>query len=582
MVRDVVDPGGRPLAAVGMAHARLAILDLDPRSDQPFETDGHWLAYNGEIYDFRALTPGMERRTEGDTEALLWLLRQRGLGALAEANGMWAFCWLDPQRRVLTAARDRYGKKPLFYRFDADRIAFASEPGALHVLWGTAPTARRDRLDGFLAEGWLLPEADGTTFLEGVHEVRPGHALEFDLASWTFREVHAAPIEFGSRDHEAEDPERLPALLADAVEARLLSSRKVALLLSGGVDSSLILSILAARGRLGEVVCVLGDAGKSEDADYARACLSAVGAKGLDLALDYGGAGLSHFLTVCAHQAKPFPLIGNVLGMAALYRAAAGEGVSVALDGTGADELFGGYWQRQAGFALRDAARQGDSGLSARLRAGGMLPPELASRDDAALLSGPLPTPQRDALSEEDVALLRPECAAAVRLARSSDPLSGHEGSFAEALVADAGAGRMQEWLWQNDRNAMASGIENRSPFLDHRLARHRARRGADAFDGAFNKVRLRALFPRFVALPTAARTEKQGFRWVYGRFLRQNAAALVELMAGSKLVAEQAPIDRLARLMAEPQAAVGSRLVQRLIVLAGLEATGRLVSDGG
>lgn len=569
-VQAVLDRHGGPLAVIGLAHARLAILDLDQRSNQPFSDDGHLLVYNGEVYNFRALTNGMHRRTEGDTEALLWLLRRAGVGALGKANGMWAFCWLDPVRRVLTAARDRYGKKPLFYRIDADRAAFASEPAALMALWGSAPVANASMIESFMAEGWLLPTEDGSTVLQGVREVKPGHVLELDIATWTVSEKLAAPIEF-----EAAPNLSLADTLVDAVRARLLSDRRVALLLSGGVDSSLILSILAARGWLDEVVCVIGDAGKSEDARYGRACLDALGIKGLELSLDYGNASLDRFLEVCAHQAKPFPLIGNVLGMADLYRAAAAEGVRVALDGTGADELFGGYWLRQAGFAMRDAALVGDADWLRQVRDGGMLPAELAGLDNDALCRGPLPTPVRDVLAPGDLALLHPARRRGVQRAPSSDPLVGFQGSLAKALERDARAGRMQEWLWQNDRNAMASGVENRSPFLDYRLARHLSRTPARSFDGAFNKPALRSLFAQFTPFPTAHRREKQGFRWVYGRFLRNNATALMTLLADSQFVAQYAPIDALMRLMADPDIAIRSKLLQRLIVLAGLEARG-------
>ncbi len=574
-VQPVLGEDGGEHAIIGLAHARLSILDLDPRSNQPFASDGHLLAYNGEIYNFRALTQGMERKTEGDTEALLWLLRQRGTAALTDANGMWAFCWLDPARGILTAARDRYGKKPLFYCFDADRIAFASEPAALMALWGAKPVAETGSLDSFVSEGWLLPAADGSTFLKKVREVRPGHVLELDLARWSLREERAVPLCIEADPGDPDQP--LAELLADAVKARLLSDRKVALLLSGGVDSSLILSILSARGWLSEVVCVVGDAGKSDDARYAHACLDQLGIAGLELALDYGEASVDQFLDVCAHQAKPFPLIGNVLGMADLYKAAAAEGVRVALDGTGADEIFGGYWQRQIGFAMRDAARAGDLGWLRRLREGGMLPRELASLDDADLCRARLPIPARELMAPEDLALLHPARRRGVELAPSSDPLADFEGSFAEALARDATGGRMQEWLWQNDRNAMAAGIENRSPFLDYRLARRLAGAGSSKFDGAFNKTALRALFGCFTRLPTAMRQEKQGFRWVYGRFLRQNGPALMSLLANSHLVAQYASVDSLARLMVDNDSAGRSKLLQRLIVLAGLEARGRL-----
>lgn len=576
---------GDVIAGLGFGHARLAILDLDPRANQPFCRNGHMLAYNGEIYNFRDLGAEMALSTTSDTEVLLELLTVGGSDALAAANGMWAFCWFDPVRRRLTAARDRYGKKPLFYSVDAERICFASEPTALLAMTGAKPRARAGSLDSFVAEGWLLPGRDGATWLDGVQEVKPGHSLELDLAAWTLTERLVTPIDDGIHD-DGTGPDRrdkdlsLADLVADAVEARLISDRKMALLLSGGVDSSLILSILAARGRLDDVVCVTGDAGKSDDAAYAQACLDQLGVKGLNLKLDYGDSGFDHFLDVCAAQGKPFPLIGNVLGMAALYQAASAEGVRVALDGTGADEIFGGYWYRQAGFAMRDAARANDQAWLGRVHAGGMLPGVLQGGGSLELLRDQLPTPERDLMGADDIALLRPEQRQCVISAPSSDPLVGFAGTFEAALALDARAGRMQEWLWQNDRNAMAASIENRSPFLDFRLARFIAGEGSDRFDGAANKQQLREMFSRFVTLPTAKRMGKQGFRWVYGKFLRQNSKAIRDVLHRSRIVTQYVTADTLSRLFSDPERLAGSRLIERLVVLAGLEARQRLFVD--
>jgi asparagine synthase (glutamine-hydrolysing) len=581
---DVRNSQGDKLAETGFGHARLAILDPDPRSDQPFVRNDHLLAYNGEIYNHRDIGIGLPRETTGDTEALLGLLMRDGLAGLERANGMWAFCWLDPERCVLTAARDRYGKKPLFYLFDKTRLCIASEPMALLALAGLKPRPDTTRLDAFMAEGWLFPAADGSTHLEGVREVRPGHALELDIARWALSERRVCQLVTAPETSHPAGCDGGPAtqaelaeILADAIRLRLLSDRKVALLLSGGIDSSLILSVLHARGWLDQVVCVTGDAGKSDDAAYARRCLDQIDVKGISLELEYGDASVDGFLDICARQAKPFPLIGNVLGMAALYRQMASEGVRVAIDGTGADEIFGGYWYRQAGFALRDALRSGDREWIGDIVAGGMLPDELRGLDHKHLISQPLPTPARDRLSVVDLALLRAESREGIANAASSDPLTGFGGSFHQALVADATAGRMQEWLWQNDRNAMAAGIENRSPFLDPRLARWMGSDRLGKFAGNMNKPELRALFAAFTPMPTSGRVEKQGFRWVYGRFLRGNAKAIRELLAGSAIVAGYLRPEALSTIFASGEAMAESRLIQRLIVLAGLEARGCL-----
>jgi asparagine synthase (glutamine-hydrolysing) len=276
--------------------------------------------------------------------------------------------------------------------------------------------------------------------------------------------------------------------------------------------------------------------------------------------LDYSAGNFAQFLSVCAAQGKPFPLIGNVLGMHALYRAVSDHDIRVVLDGTGADEIFGGYWYRYYGFARRDAERQGDAAwLSSTL------PPSGRQKN----------LPEREALLPADRQWLKDGTAKRLAETRARDPLVGFEGSFNDALQLDATAGRMQEWLWQNDRNAMAAGIENRSPFLDFRLSRYLATSYDAKFGGSFNKRELRPLFETFTPLPTAQRVDKQGFRWDYKAFMRNNRASMIELLGDSRLAARHAQMDALVSSLRTCDDLFDSRLVHRLLVLAGLEATG-------
>lgn len=569
-----------PAVHVAMGHARLAILDPRPRSDQPFTLGHSTLVYNGEIYNFRDIAgrlrgAGVELATTGDTEVLLRVLERDGPAGLAAANGMWALCWLDRRRRRLVAIRDRYGKKPLFYCRSGDSIAFASELRAVLALSGRRPVHTPGSVEGFINEGWLIPRADGHLHIEGVQEVRPGHALEIDLDSWTMSERALTPIECGEAGRQCPD-EELAATLADAAELRLVSDRRVGLMLSGGVDSSLVLSVLAARGLAGQVTCITGDAGKSEDAAYARRALEQLGLPSLQVPLDYSATGFEQFLAVCRHQEKPFPLIGNALGLPALYRAASDSGIRVVLDGTGADEVFGGYWTRHAAIAMRDAARAGDEAWLDGLRAGGQVQGRLAEAGRTALM-GPLIKPLVHRPGARELAYLRADARHAVETAAVSDPLVGFAGNLGEALARDATAGRMQDWLWQNDRNAMASGVENRSPFLDHRLARWMATGYAAKFGGQWNKLELRRIFDRFRPLATGSRVEKQGFRWVYGRFMRANRAAILDIVASSTAVRRLLDGDRLLVDAGAVDDVLECDLMQRLMVVAGLEATGAM-----
>ena len=416
---ETLSPGAQDATIhLGWGHTRLSILDTDPRANQPFDLGADTLVYNGEIYNYRQLAarhwPGQALRTSGDTEVLLRLLAAYGPYSLSEANGMWAFCWLDRSKRRLVLGRDAYGKKPLFYIQTDERLVIASEIGALLAAAGRTAQAREPALASFLSEGWLFPDPTGNTHLEGVREIRPGHCATLDLDRWTWseRQVWTLPLQAPAPSADA-----LPELLADAVTQRLISDRPVGLLLSGGIDSSLILSVLAATGQLDKVRCFVGEAGKSDDAAYAQACLDTLGLQATTVAMRYDAGGMQDFLAVCKSQEKPFPLIGNVLGLPLLYAGMAGEGVRVALDGTGGDEIFGGYWKRYAGFALHDAAAANDNAWMMRVRDGAMLPEPfqewlLKNQSESSAL--PHPAPAREALDAADQVFLEPALAQAI------------------------------------------------------------------------------------------------------------------------------------------------------------------------
>jgi len=570
-----------------VGHTRLSILDPSSRSAQPFRRGARTLAYNGEIYNFRALRQDLVRKghhfdTDGDTEVLMALMAGGDPAALNQANGMWAFCLLDEDRGSLIAARDRYGKKPLFYFADAHRVCLASEIGPILVYLGRAPEMCGDDMDSFLRDGWLYPHPDGTTHIRGIHQVVAGGVLRLDLSGWQLDQTSYHTLEEHCRAHPPV-AEELAAKLQDAVLSRLVADRRVGLLLSGGVDSSLILSVLAAQGLTDQVTCFTGDAGKSADAEYARQCIDQLGIQAINMPLNYGSSSMDAFLQVCRHQEKPFPFIGNVLAMPQLYAQIAEHDVPVVLDGTGGDELFAGYWDRYYRFAVRQAAAQGDRDwIAASMAANADSPQVLAIAQQALAAATPspgaLPPPCGLVRATEDPADLDSFVDPAVRVARRVDPLLDFQGTLAQALLHDSAHGRLQEWLWQNDRNAMTYGIENRSPLLDFRLAAFTQTGYRKKFAGPWNKHELRSAFAHFVTLPTQWRRDKQGFRWVYHRFLQSNRAQVLELVASSRLLPQRVDVKRMLDMARKRDDYLECGLLQRMLCLAGLEQTMGLV----
>ncbi len=504
---------------------------------------------------------------------LLQLLVQHGVHGLNRANGMWALCLLDARQQRLTAARDRYGKKPLFYFQDAQTLCLASEIGPLLHYLERRPGWVQADLDAFLNSGWAYPHANGATHVHDIRQVRAGCAIEFDLRTW--RSAENPYFDLAAQVQAcAADPARLPELLRDAVRVRLESDRRVGLLLSGGVDSSLILSVLADLGATDQVTCFTGDAGKSEDAAFAQACIGQLGLPHVSLPLDYGQGGMDSFLQVCRHQEKPFPFIGNALAMPQLYAHIASHDVPVVLDGTGGDEVFCGYWDRYFRFAAHEAWMAGDRQWIERVRDENADLSRLHALITHALqeaAAGDRAAPRAGLVrSADDPPELERFVQIGVRNAPARDALAGFQGTLAQALVRDAGQGRLHEWLWQNDRNAMMSGIENRSPLLDYRLVPYMASGYRHGFAGPWNKPLLRNAFP--VPLPTQSRRDKQGFRWVYHRFLRNHRDQVLQLIAASRILPHRVDVAGMLDAARRDPAYLGSSLLHRMLCVAGLE----------
>jgi asparagine synthase (glutamine-hydrolysing) len=566
---------------VAFGHRRLSILDLSDRSSQPFHREGALLTYNGEIYNYRELRERMsdstQFSTDGDTEVLFETLRRHGLARLSLALGMWAFCYLDEARGKLIAARDRLGKKPLFYRATETTICIASEIGPIMSYMGTRPEIPVATVDTYLGYGWTLPGSGADTPIHDIKQVVPSGHLTIDLARW-----HATtglwfdPTQWASTT--TPPPHDLAAQVRAAVVDRLVSDRKVGLLLSGGIDSSLILSVLCAEGLQEQVHCFIGDAGKSADAEYAIRTIEALGVAAEVVPLDYTFGTMSRFLNICRHQEKPFPMIGNALGLPELYERIAATDVPVVLDGTGADEIFGGYWERYYRFAIAEAWAANDHAwINTSIAANADLTriDHLGKSTIAALKAGSWPPDSTvgAAPTPAILPLLETFCRPEVAMSAPADDLAHFRGTLTEALHRDVTSGLLPEWLWQNDRNAMRSGVENRSPFLDTRLTAALTTGYHRKFNGPWNKYELRQLFDRFKPAPTQWRREKQGFRWVFARFLRQNRADVLEVIRASKLVRDRVHVDRLIEAIGHDEELLFSDLTQRCLCLAGLEA---------
>ncbi len=335
---------------VGLGHRRLAIIDLSSAGHQPMLDDSGLLsiAFNGEIYNYRELqkeltAKGYNFRSHSDTEVILKAYREWGVDCLDRLNGMFAFALYDIAKQRLFLARDRAGEKPLFYTLADGELRFASE---LKGLLADPESPRRidpEALDLYLAMGYVPGDR---CMVKGVKKLPPAHALLFDLAKgstqvWRYWKFPTPPDpENGGRLESQGLLNELEVLMEDAVSKQLAADVPVGVLLSGGVDSSLI-TAMAVRASSNVKTFTVGfpGFGKYDESEHARLIAGHFGTEHIELSADDVSPNL---LEPLAHQCDE-PMIDSSIVPTYLLCHLVRQHCAVALGGDGGDELFGGY-----------------------------------------------------------------------------------------------------------------------------------------------------------------------------------------------------------------------------------------------
>jgi asparagine synthase (glutamine-hydrolysing) len=459
--------------SIALAARRLSILDLE-HGDQPIANeDGTCVVVqNGEIYNYPELRRALERaghqlRTRCDTEALVHLYEEHGVGFAERLRGMFAVAIWDSSRRRLVLARDRYGIKPLYYRHAGDELRFASELRAL-----PRGEIDLDALEAFLAFNSI--PAPYSIFRD-ARKLPAGHVLVWENGAVTVeryaRPGPAAEDELRTGD-EAELIEELRARMRDSVKAHLLSDVPVGVLLSGGVDSAVLAALAAQETPEPVHTFTIGFAERSfDERDDARLVAERYGTEHHELLVRPDPELLLRALA----EAFDEPFADSSALPTYLVSQLAADHVKVALSGEGGDELFGGYYTYAADlFADRVAplaqlVRPLVEALPASTRK--------ASLDYKAkrfVRAAHLPALERHHGWKE---IFSAEARAELTGRRAAfDPVDVYRARYAETTGApqlarlqdvDFGVYLVDDLLVKTDRASMAHSLEARVPFLD-------------------------------------------------------------------------------------------------------------------
>jgi asparagine synthase (glutamine-hydrolysing) len=451
----------------GLGFRRLAIIDLDERSDQPLHFERWHLVFNGEIYNYVELREELRGRghrfvTEGDGEVLLHAWAEWGEAALGRLNGMFAFAVWDERDRVLTLATDAFGEKPVYVCERDGRFAFGSDVRALIAGVDGIGAASHEALATYLARG-IMPEADRSYF-DGVRRVPGAHVVRVQdgraswLRWWTPAPAEGVPTRYG----DAVDA--LRELLTDSIRLRLRADVPVGTSLSGGVDSSSIVGLSAALAgdHRRHAFTARFPGFERDEWHHAHAVAEQAGVVEHHAVEPTFADVVRDAEALVRDQEEPFGGL-SIYAQWRVNAAAREAGVTVLLDGQGADELFAGY-DRTVGYALRTL---GPRPTAAALRSPRWRTP-VAVALGTALLPGPVARALRGRAASPYVARELVPRAAAVR----RDPPSFATGDpLRRELLQQQFVTPLPELLRYADRDSMAHSREVRLPFLDRRLA---------------------------------------------------------------------------------------------------------------
>lgn len=452
---------------LAMAQRRLSIVDLSPAGHQPMRRGHRWLVYNGEVYNHVELRAELEAlghrfRSHSDTEVLLAAFEQWGDAALARLNGMWSLVLLDTERRELLIARDRFGVKPLYVWRQGGALLLASEVKALlaHPLVPARPDEAA--CQAFLRDG--PDESTPGTLFAGIERFPAGHVarVRLDAPDWAPRRFWHWPAATDPRarfdaDEAARLQQRYVELLDDAVRLRLRADVPVGTALSGGLDSSSV-AWLVNRQLRGQGVSGHQQVFSSVWPDPSHRALDesawidqVAGALDVDshrIEARWQHLPIEHERMVWALDTPP---ANTLMASWHTYRLVAERGVTVTLDGQGADEQLAGYVRYWRNHLMRSSWPQ----ALADAREARRQMPGFGTELGRSL-----------ALKAAHGVLGDGGTAALVRSLRmGSQPLRGVDealrGDFDHALAT---------LLHYADKSAMAWSVESRMPFMDVRL----------------------------------------------------------------------------------------------------------------
>jgi asparagine synthase (glutamine-hydrolysing) len=544
---------------VSLGHRRLSILDLTEAGHQPMiSSDERFIiVFNGEVYNYIELAQelgklGSQFRSNTDTEVILEAYRHWGYDCISRFNGMWAFALYDTQTQTIFLSRDRSGIKPLYYLLTDEALLFASEIKALAAV---LPEARRPHLPylaRFLVSG-VFDDGAETCFLT-VHQLLPAHNAVYEVHTNRFRAWRYWRIdpEQSWQPSDGDPVERLAELLQSSIRLHMRSDVPVGTCLSGGIDSSAIVSLMS-RLRPDPVLTFSGlypDKDCNEER-YVKIVNAAIGCQPCPVYPQPHGDLLQDLAHITWHQDEPTAGPGLYTQFHVMRRA--GREVKVILDGQGADELFAGYLHYFQ-CHLQDLLNQGAAGrlvalslaMAASWHWGGVTASNAWNLVTGGVTGriGQRLGRLRETRPNATDTWLHPamaELAAANPIVRSE--ARPYHSQLQNQLYSQVTTTSLPALLHYEDRNSMAHSIEARVPFLDYRVIEFAFRLTSSLkIHGSWTKWVLRKAAESLLPRSVVWRRSKMGYPTPMARWFREepDRTAVADLLFSTSLASRQ------------------------------------------
>ncbi len=514
---------------LGMAHRRLAIIDLSPGGHQPMEdSSGRYaIIFNGEIYNYKELREELLRaghtfRSSSDTEVLLESYKEWGKSCLQRFIGAFVFVIYDDARQELFLARDRAGEKPLFYKHSNDGFVFASELKAMMADPEFSRELDLDALDYYLTYGYVSGDQ---AILKETHKLPPGHAMIYSVEKkcatiWRYWQLpENLPRPGVSTDELTEE---LNTILSEAVRRQLVADVPIGILLSGGIDSSLITAIAAkvSNQPIKTFTISFPGHGSFDEGPYAKLVAEYFETDHTELVAEPASVSLLPQLV----RQYDEPLADHSIVPTAMLAGLVRKSVTVALSGDGGDELFGGYphynFLRRIDW-LREHMPKGFRKILSSI-ASHALPVGTRGRNHIIGFEGKAASSVSAINVYFDKVFRRKLLSPLYRsgympsVSPESKKIAQVDTSlniFQFATRTDFKTTMVDDYLVKTDRASMLHSLELRAPFLDHRLIEFAFGRMPDNLRATTNerKILLKRLAQRHLPLSLDI-DRKQGF----------------------------------------------------------------------